>query len=161
MYAPRHKLDTVNLLSLSCSSTTKKICWSMTVKFRHGSLKNHHKAVSMTISNSVMYWVSQITPHDIFKISSWIAWFMTFPNRHKMSLGPQSPTQTHFLWRKLTSRIQLPHHTMSTCLVTWPMTWPLTSTKRMTWHWHGQWCGADMESYDDMANVAANVHFGP
>jgi len=47
------------------STTLQKICWSMMIEFRHISLKNRHKTVSMTISNNVMYWASQITPRDV------------------------------------------------------------------------------------------------
>ena len=56
----------VEITYLDCIvMSLQKIYWYMTIKFRHISLKNRHKTVSMTISNCIMYWASQITSCDV------------------------------------------------------------------------------------------------
>ena len=57
--------NTLNTILPPTHLSLQKIWWFMTIKFRHRSLKNRHKAVSMTISNNIMYWASQITPRDV------------------------------------------------------------------------------------------------
>ena len=131
----------------------------MTFKFHHRSLKNRHKAVSMTISNSVMYRASQITPHDvsyIFVINCLIhdvsKMSQNVPRPPKPNPNPFSITKINVINNiifvtnsiamsciddvvdDVAGDLAMMWIAMMTCQLMWSMTWLLT------WQLRGKWC---------------------
>ena len=50
----------------SLTEPLQETIYSVTEHFRHRSLKIRHKNLSVTFSDSVMYWASQIKSDDVF-----------------------------------------------------------------------------------------------
>ena len=132
--------------------TLQETIYSTTEHFRHKSLKIRHKKLLVTISDSVMYWASQIKSGDVFfKIvtDQHNLWhFLTVVNALRPVQPNPSPAQTQHSWRNLTSQMFATSTNRSsevdndddTCTMTWMMTslmmWLVTSLMmwRMTAH---------------------------
>ena len=118
--------------------TLQETIYSTTEHFRHRSLKIRRKKLLVTISDSVIYWASQIKSGDVFfKIATeqhnlWR--FLTVVNALRPVQPNQSPAQTQRLWRNLTSQMFATSTNRSsevdndddTCTMTWLVTWMMT-----------------------------------
>jgi len=110
----------------------------MMIKFCHRSLKNRHKTVLWRSQFSSCIERHRLHLMTFLKKSSWTAWSITFWNHHRISSGPRSPTQGHFLWwKRHKHRHRFNCHVIHRCNGGWHV------------HWHIRWHGNDVESgYD-------------
>ena len=110
----------------------------MAIKFHHRSLKTRHKAVSMTISNSIMYWASDHT--------SWR--FLNF--RHKLLDSWRFKTVIEYLRAPETQ----PKPIFCDENKRHRFNGHITQCPHVLWHgrWHGHWRGQRGWRGTDMAD---------